>query len=681
MSNNVVISVSKKPRQQKCAHKIQISTIVNSINESEIIELSATIGRPMPNLLYHYKAATVSDTSLWLDLQYSRTSPSNLKGNFRDQKEVKRISARCNGVLMCPQDEKCSCIRAMCNHNTHCRQHTTDTNRKMESTNNTIGFCPVMFYYWESGQDRWLYMYAPNDNSFSGHNHPMPEGPIKVPVKVKADLIETFQANPALTAHEVISGINVPNRAASICKSLLHRGRVNSIRQTAHRSAFDCQDGPIPTIMRLESEMEAKLMSEPQAEIKDLPAKDVLLPWARVYHQSFASCYIHLQSPLMSHVAQQNTYIVTDTKHGANGGLHMTTIVIWEPHLNRAIPVARMHHNRLDEKAYSELFSNFLATLTEDGIDVIEYIKSLDGALFDFSTAEAYGLLNALIKWLGIAEGRKRFDEIIRGCFVHWLRSAERVGRLICATEEEYEQFMKQCALMPKMMVNFEAATLWFQLLQKIYPGLKDWVQWWIADADGLHLRMLLQNVTKQNTWQTLPTDTNIVESIHNTYRVVLHPNFMVEMRNFFSLDRNTYDLMLANELNIDVSYRNNSTIARKKAAVRRAQARTEQQGDGRAPDTRKTTPALPPTAKAVSALCAFVGEYSNSAEGSLQAERELEVLSAPGNINSARSDSAPEINFHTFRSNIPAINEVLLELNDTPKAQLGKRKRQNEVT
>jgi len=31
---------------------------------------------------------------------------------------------------------------------------------------------------------------------------------------------------------------------------------------------------------------------------------------------------------------------------------------------------------------------------------------------------------------------------------------------------------MKQCALMPKMMVNFEAATLWFQLLQKIYPGL-----------------------------------------------------------------------------------------------------------------------------------------------------------------------------------------------------------------
>jgi hypothetical protein len=123
------------------------------------------------------------------------------------------------------------------------------------------------------------------------------------------------------------------------------------------------------------------------------------------------------------------------------------------------------------------------------------------------------------------------------------------------------------------------------------------------------------------------------------------------------------------------LSYRNNSANIHKMAAARRAQARAKQQGDGRAPDTRKTTPALPPTEKAVSALCSFVEAYSHSEEGSQHASCEREILNRPGNVNSlsgdinrsassSNSDSLiPEVNFCTFQSELSGLKEVVSEL------------------
>jgi len=193
----------------------------------------------------------------------------------------------------------------------------------------------------------------------------------------------------------------------------------------------------------------------------------------------------------MSIAATQNCYLVTDTKHN-NDSLHTTTIVVWEPTLDRAVPVARMHHDRMDARAYTDFFLNFFSTLEEDRVDVIQFIKNLEGALFDFSTAEANGLLNALTNHLGEDEARRKFDSIIRGCFVHWLRSAERVAKLVCNDEEELEEFRKQCAVMPRKMTDEGAAHAWFDYITQLYPGLYNWSKWWTSDAKGLHLRMLL---------------------------------------------------------------------------------------------------------------------------------------------------------------------------------------------
>jgi len=114
--------------------------------------------------------------------------------------------------------------------------------------------------------------------------------------------------------------------------------------------------------------------------------------------------------------------------------------------------------------------------------------------LFDFSTAEAHGLLEALQCYLGLDKRRWKFDDIIKGCYVHWLRSAERVAKLVCESEEELESFKKSCAVMRFSLRDENAATCWFDMMVELYPGLKNWANWWCRDSNGLHLKLRIKS-------------------------------------------------------------------------------------------------------------------------------------------------------------------------------------------
>lgn len=50
---------------------------------------------------------------------------------------------------------------------------------------------------------------------------------------------------------------------------------------------------------------------------------------------------------------------------------------------------------------------------------------------------------------------------------------------------------------------------------------------------------MLIHGASNNIAWDELPDDTNIVESMHNQYRLVEHSNLYVEMQNLFNIDRN----------------------------------------------------------------------------------------------------------------------------------------------
>jgi hypothetical protein len=145
---------------------------------------------------------------------------------------------------------------------------------------------------------------------------------------------------------------------------------------------------------------------------------------------------------------------------------------------------------------------------------------------------------------------------------------------------------------------------------QTLLPGLKDWAKWWTDDAEGIHLKMLIHGTSNNIAWDELPDDTNIVESMHNQYRLVEHSNLYVEMQNLFNIDRNAYELMVSHELGIKISYRKNSKTDRERNAKRRQDNRL----DSRAPDTSQAgITNLPPLAQSVSVLCTVANELSRS--------------------------------------------------------------------
>jgi len=73
------------------------------------------------------------------------------------------------------------------------------------------------------------------------------------------------------------------------------------------------------------------------------------------------------------------------------------------------------------------------------------------------------GYKDMLFEYLGEQEGEERFWGTVKGCYVHWLRSVERVVNLLAVGETEYGLFMEDCKKMPFLMESEAEILLFFQ--------------------------------------------------------------------------------------------------------------------------------------------------------------------------------------------------------------------------
>ncbi|KAL0478943.1 hypothetical protein AKO1_006099, partial [Acrasis kona] len=299
----------------------------------------------------------------------------------------------------------------------------------------------------------------------------------------------------------------------------------------------------------------------------------------------------------MSSAVKHNTYFLCDTKHkNSNSILHTTSIVMWVNDLNKIMTVSRCRHERMDRVFYRKFFCNWIKILEEDGVNVTDFLNGLTGAIFDFSTAEAYGYLDMLVKYLGEADGTTRFWKTVKGCYVHWLRSCKRVAGRVCTTERELELFMLNCKKMSTFLQNEQETKHFFKLLSSMYPGIKPWTKWWETDADRLHIKMLVRGCSKNNKFNELPDDTNTAESINNQYRRILNVNIQLELSDMFEEDCLFYGYFFACDSQIRTSYKDRSAPKRRAEAKSRRGKRYH--NDSRAPDTLHNIHALPQNEK-----------------------------------------------------------------------------------
>ncbi|KAL0477485.1 hypothetical protein AKO1_002254, partial [Acrasis kona] len=295
----------------------------------------------------------------------------------------------------------------------------------------------------------------------------------------------------------------------------------------------------------------------------------------------------------MIQAVSHNTYFLCDTKHSSSESiLYVTSIVMWIPELERIMTVARCRHERIDQTFYFNFFCNWMSVLEEDGVDVLSFLCQLTGALFDFSTGEAFGYHDMLIKYLGQDEGERRFWQTVKGCYVHRLRSCERVAKILCQTEDELNYFMKNCQAMPTALSSTAEVVTWFKVIEAKYPGSKAWVDWWLLNAESLHVKMLVCCCSENVKFNELPRDTNAAKEIHNQYRRILNVNIQIELGDMFDEDRLFYSYFFASSTNVRTTYRNRTEAKRIADAKQRREKRYH--NDGRAPDTIKQIIQLP---------------------------------------------------------------------------------------
>ena len=123
-----------------------------------------------------------------------------------------------------------------------------------------------------------------------------------------------------------------------------------------------------------------------------------------------------------------------------------------------------------------------------------------------------------------------------------------------------------------------------FSTIAELYREAVPWVNWWARDQN---LKLLCRAFKEGNDWDKIPNDTNIVESLNNTLRIVSSKNIVVQFSVEYALDCRACEEWRLASSGIDLTFRNQSLPARLNRNQRRKSNRygNNTTDDYRAPD------------------------------------------------------------------------------------------------
>ncbi len=308
--------------------------------------------------------------------------------------------------------------------------------------------------------------------------------------------IESFVlSRPSMTATD----IQINSRIANTCPSLVNTDRLNAIRTRLLQQHFG---GKLDTFVLPKVEM--NLLKRVQSSYQDQEVQGtkvvlMLMPYLRVLHIDDEGILIHTQSFFQSVVAYKSDYIVVDVKHGANDEkLYHFGIAIYDENIQRSVMVSRTRVDRMNAQSYKMSFMYFLLTLERDcGIDLNEYLKNqLKGVLVDFSTAQATGFVECVTELLG-EEAESTAMNLLKGCYVHWMRSCNRIAKIVCRPDRQ-NAFLTLCGSI-RTEPDQKQVLLMFTTIAELYRETVPWVQWWTREQN---LRLLCRAFNMGDGWR-----------------------------------------------------------------------------------------------------------------------------------------------------------------------------------
>ena len=138
-------------------------------------------------------------------------------------------------------------------------------------------------------------------------------------------------------------------------------------------------------------------------------------------------------SPYQTKLFAEAEELFTDITYTGNDDfpylLNMVTLNVTTMHYQA---VARVPCDKQDGESYATSFQEVFNKVTEC-YPYFRKGKSLKQILVDFDDAEYNGLVKVLEKDFA--------EKVIRGCSVHWMRSVNRVAKIVCRSSDEESVF------------------------------------------------------------------------------------------------------------------------------------------------------------------------------------------------------------------------------------------------
>ena len=279
---------------------------------------------------------------------------------------------------------------------------------------------------------------------------------------------------------------------------------------------------------------------------------------------------------------------------------YLLNMVVFNPTTLHYQAVARVLCDKQDGESHATSYREVFDKVTREYPN-FKKGHTLKQILVDFDDAEYNGLVEVL--------GMDFAQKVIRGCSVHWMRSVNRVAKMVCASRDEESVFkyigkiiqetqdkdtviemfdvlsgkkdVKEAtehlpdAMAEKCVHNNVTNTHW--------KKLKHWANWWTSTR---HLQMFTKAFTIQEpeNWEGLSKTTNPVESI-NRQTFKSKNNLHVILENIYMEDRLHAAKMLARSQHVNIDYTSTNTKKKKNRKRKRSSLLGEKSGETGPPD------------------------------------------------------------------------------------------------
>jgi len=523
--------------------------------------------------------ATTDKHHLLQCLQFSRTQATVKEVDVElDGKKETLVLNRsyCSGVKMCAH-EGCTYTVSTKQKINRCTDHESMGLRVTGPCS-----CHIAYIYPKDAEkDNRRWFVALNSGSSNGiHNHPSPSE-WKVLPKVLSDISNAVSRNTSISPKELQKGFGMDYRPMEVSLPTASLGRMRAIVKKARKEAekIDCDRvNPFSIIasfpaMKCRIDRQCTLLENKSDEIDKLVGT-YQLDGDDAYNFSRDKRCAFFQSPFQAHHWSKADALFADIDYTGNQHFpYLFNVVCFNSITKCYMACGRSLMNRQDGgsigKALKVLSSNVKCFYPRYDLKVVH--KEI---LLDFDEAEANGFKETF---------GEEVSNILRGCSVHFVRSAMRIAKLINSSVASvgYQVFMSVAKLIPentsqsvvqtafKVLSGAEAFT---KLSTQLPPPLcsitlgeidtvrwsraETWVDWWTRPT-------VLQKLSKayslidDDDWDELPGTNNPVESINkqstpsNVKSVSLKPL----LEHFYLEDRRQAVLQVAAEAGVTISY------------------------------------------------------------------------------------------------------------------------------